>query len=333
MAGFKMHVTVSSCLGCGYAVGGVFYGFDLDTSILGGALCGFSGMLPDIDSDYGTPLRETMAFTAAVLPMLLVHRFQSLGMKPDEMALIGIGVYLFIRFGLTNMIRKYTVHRGMFHSIPAGLIFAGVAFLVCGGSMDIHVRYFKAGAVFAGFMSHLILDEIYSVEWKGGMWRLKKSSGTAVKLWGDDSWSNFTTYAKLLLVGGIIIGEPSVMQEIEARNPGLAQRYQALQSSYQGWSDRLAQTTGIQPQQAEASLVERAQAWNPFNNPSGQPAPAGSPGVTPSGAPPAQAWPSFPAPQQQPQPANPFGQPPTQLAPPQGNGFDTAQRPLWPGQQ
>lgn len=326
MAGFKMHVTVSSLLGCGYAAGGVVYDFPLDTSILGGALCGFSGMLPDIDSDYGTPLRETMAFTAAVLPMLLVHRFQSLGMKPDEMALMGIGVYLFVRFGLTNMIRKYTVHRGMFHSIPAGLIFAGVAFLVCGGSMDIHVRYFKAGAVLAGFMSHLILDEIYSVEWKNGAWRLKKSSGTAVKLWGDDSWSNFTTYAKLLLVGGIIIGEPSVMQEIEARNPGLARRYQALQSNYQGWSDSIARTTGIQSQQAEASLVERAQAWNPFNNQADQ---------STAPMPPAfQSTPTFPrTQQQQTQPTNPFVQPPTQLAPAPTNGIDTAQRPMWPGQQ
>ena len=101
------------------------HGLPLDTAILGGAICGFSGMLPDLDSDYGTPLRETMSFTAAILPMLLIHRFQSLGLRPDEMALLGVSVYLFMRFGITNMIRKYTVHRGMFHSIPAGLTFAG----------------------------------------------------------------------------------------------------------------------------------------------------------------------------------------------------------------
>ena len=46
------------------------------------------------------------------------------------MVLAAVSLYLFVRFGITNMIRKYTVHRGMFHSIPAGLIFAGLAFLV-----------------------------------------------------------------------------------------------------------------------------------------------------------------------------------------------------------
>ena len=76
MAGFKTPVTVSSLLGCGYAgVGLVHFGMRPDTAILGGALCGFSGMLPDLDSDYGVPLRETMSFTAAVVPMLLLHRF------------------------------------------------------------------------------------------------------------------------------------------------------------------------------------------------------------------------------------------------------------------
>ncbi len=264
MAGFKMHVTISSLCGCGYAGAGLVYGVPLDTALLGGAMCGFSGMLPDLDSDYGTPLRETMAFTAATVPMLLLHRFQSLGLKPDEMALLGVSVYLFMRFGITKMIRKYTVHRGMFHSIPAGLTFAGLAFLICGGNDDLNMRYFKAGAVLTGFMSHLILDEIYSVEWKNGAWRLKKSSGTAFKLWGDDGWANFSCYAKLLIVGGIILGEPSVMDRIESRNPDLARRYQELQNTYRGWSDGIVQSVRSKSPEIESAIAESRAPWNPF---------------------------------------------------------------------
>ena len=96
------------------------YGVPLDTAIVAGAMCGFSGMLPDLDSDYGVPLRETMAFTAAIVPMLLVGRFQSLASQPRRDGRSPpCRLYLFVRFGVTNMIRKYTVHRGMFHSIPA----------------------------------------------------------------------------------------------------------------------------------------------------------------------------------------------------------------------
>jgi hypothetical protein len=229
LAGFRVHVTTSTLLGCGYAGAGfAFYGFEPETAIVGGALCGFAGMLPDLDSDYGVPLRETMAFTAAIVPMLLVNRFQSLALSYDAMVLVAVSMYLFVRFGVTNMVRRYTVHRGMFHSIPAALIFAGIAFLVC-GAHDFPVRCFKAGGVFGGFMSHLILDEIYAVEWKGGAWRFKKSFGTAIKFLGDDAWANFSTYAKLIIVLMLIMGEPTVMEKLEARYPEIAHTHKQLQ--------------------------------------------------------------------------------------------------------
>ena len=258
MAGFKTHVTFSSLLGCGYAGAGYVYGMPVETSLVGGALCGFSGMLPDLDSDYGVPLRETMCFASATIPMLLLDRFASLGLRHDQMVLVAVSLYLLMRFGVTSMIRKYTVHRGMFHSIPAGLIFAGLAFLVC-GSADIEMRYYKSGGVLLGFMSHLILDEIYSVEWKGGRWRLKKSSGTALKLFGDDAWANFSTYAKLVVVGALIVGEPAVMRQIEARHPGFSQRYEQLRDQYQGWSGELRV-----PEAVEAARAQAESALNRF---------------------------------------------------------------------
>src|SRR6187402_3563434 len=106
MAGFRMHVSTSTLLGVGYAgVLSLGYGVPPETAVVAGAMCGFSGMLPDLDSDYGVPLHETMALAA-------------------------VGMYLLIRFGVTRLIRRFTVHRGMFHSIPTMLIFAGLAFLI-----------------------------------------------------------------------------------------------------------------------------------------------------------------------------------------------------------
>jgi hypothetical protein len=298
MAGFKMHVSTSSLLGCGYAAAGILHGFHADTAIVGGAMCGFAGMLPDLDSDYGTPLRETMCFTSATIPMLLLDRFASLGLRHDEMVLLAVSLYLFMRFGVTKMIRKYTVHRGMFHSIPALMIFAGLAFLICGNS-DINIRYFKAGGVALGFMSHLMLDEIYAVEFAHGRWRLKKSFGTAIKFWGDDGWANFSCYVKLLIVAGMILGEPSVIEQIQARNPDLARRYQELQREYSHLAGELPSVPSIQPKNS----------WNPFARQTAPPAPS----------------------DYQPQattPINPYDMPPSQV--PVAHGYDTAQRPAWP---
>jgi len=268
MAGFRMHVTTSAVLGCGYAgVGHFAYGMPPETAIVAGAMCGFSGMLPDIDSDYGVPLRETMAFTAAILPMLLVGHFQTLSLSHDSMALAAVTVYLFVRFGVANIIRKFTVHRGMFHSIPTCLIFAGLAFLVCATAPTFQIRCFKAGGVVVGFMSHLVLDEIYAVEFKGGAWRFKKSFGTAIKFWGDDGWSNFSTYAKLAIVVMFILGEPTVIQQLETTHPGFAQRVEGLRNRFDEFNPAPAAQNAVDAARTALSPLTNPNQQSPFGQP------------------------------------------------------------------
>jgi hypothetical protein len=230
MANFKTHVSFSTLLGSGYAGLGFVYGVPWDTALVAGGLCGLSGMLPDIDSDHGIPLRETMAFSAGILPMLLVDRFQAMELHHDTMVLLAMSLYFIVRFGFAKVISRLSVHRGMFHSIPAGLIFAGAAFLVCGYN-DLNMRYFKAGAVFVGFLSHLLLDEIYSVD--AMHFRIKKSFGTAMKFWGQSTWANLATYVGLFAVIGMILGEPTVMERLDARAPSIAGVYHQIHDQIQ----------------------------------------------------------------------------------------------------
>jgi len=218
MAGFRTHIGTSCAFGVGYAALGVYARLPFDSALVAGGLCGVAGMLPDIDSDSGVPLRETMGFAAAITPMMLVDRFQNLGLTYEQMVLAAASSYLLVRFGLARVLMRYTVHRGMFHSIPALLIFTGLAFLVC-GSTDLQLRYFKAGGVALGVFSHLLLDEIYSVEWQGGRWRFKSSFGTALKLWSKSAWANVSTYGKLGIVVLMILGEPMVMERYGQLSP------------------------------------------------------------------------------------------------------------------
>lgn len=211
MAGFKTHITTSSVLGVGYTGLGIYMGLPIESSLIAGGMCGIGGMLPDIDSDSGVPFRESMGFAAAIVPILLLSRFRDLGLNFEQMVLICGAMYLFVRFGIARLLARYTVHRGMFHSIPAALTFAGVAFLLSDYA-DLNLRYFKAAGLLVGVMSHLMLDELYAVEWKGGRWRFKKSFGTAMKLWGKNAWANISTYGKLIVVALMILGEPMVME-------------------------------------------------------------------------------------------------------------------------
>ena len=208
MPGFKIHISGSTVLGVGYGAGAlVFYHAPLETCLLATGLCSVSGMLPDLDSGPGIPLRESLSFAAAFVPMLLFDRARHLGWTHESLVLAGAAVYVAIRFGLGWFLRHYSVHRGIYHSIPVCLIFAGLAFLLCNtGSLPL--RYYKAGAVVIGFMSHLILDEIWSVERSGVGFHLKSSFGTAVKFYSPCWWSNALAYAMLLCVAVLVLNDP-----------------------------------------------------------------------------------------------------------------------------
>jgi membrane-bound metal-dependent hydrolase YbcI (DUF457 family) len=237
MAGFRAHITASTTLGIAYAAGAhYFFAVAPETCVLAGGLCSVSGMLPDLDSDSGVPLRESIAFAAAAVPVMMIRRFERLGMPLETMILTGMGIYLLLRFGLATLLKKYTVHRGMFHSLPAALIAAEVAFLIFDRD-DLWLRYYTAGAVLIGFLSHLVLDEIWSIGFRRGLPRLKKSFGTAMKIWGDSLWANVSTYAKVILLTYLVVQDPQWMAQFDApsgQRREVADRASETQSTSQG---------------------------------------------------------------------------------------------------
>ncbi len=122
--------------------------------------------------------------------------------------------YLFIRFVVGAIFRHFTVHRGMWHSIPAAAVAGLLTFILVHGDC-LEIRLFKAGSVVLGFLCHLVMDEIWSVEFHHGIPRFKSSFGTALKLYTTHNlWSNVLTYGKLLALLALVIGDPYLMKQI-----------------------------------------------------------------------------------------------------------------------
>jgi hypothetical protein len=217
MAAFQTHITISTLTGVGVAAAGYSYGIPPESCLLALGLCSVSGILPDLDSNSGIPYRESVAFISAFVPMLLISRFQHFGWDRETIILAAALIYIGIRFGIAEMFRRYTVHRGMWHSLPAAASVGLLAFLIT-DDRDLVLRCYWGGAAVAGFMSHLILDEIYSVNFRGV--RLKKSFGTAVKLWSHRGlWPNVSTYGKLIILALLAWGDPMLMEWVEQREP------------------------------------------------------------------------------------------------------------------
>lgn len=201
MAGFRTHITVSGI--CGFVYGGAAVqplGFTADAAVLAAGLTTVGGMLPDLDSDSGVPVRELFGLAAIVGPLLLTPRLVHMDLSRETILAALLFGYILIRYVVANLFRRFTVHRGMYHSLPAMLI-AGLCVYLVYQSPNRNIRLLLAGGVMLGFLSHLILDEIYSVDFRGVRIKLKSSAGSAVKFVSPSIPATATCY---LILGGLL---------------------------------------------------------------------------------------------------------------------------------
>ncbi|HTU91317.1 MAG TPA: metal-dependent hydrolase [Gemmataceae bacterium] len=198
MASYRGHLAFAGLLGAGYgSLAFLEWGWDWGPALMAAGLTTLGGLLPDLDSDSGVPVRELFGVSAAIAPILLFDRVKSRCQGSTEQTLIVLAaIYLFIRYLLSYLFKHFTVHRGMFHSVPA-LLIAGLATYLLYPSGNPRMRLFLSGAVMLGFLSHLILDEIYSVDFMGARLHLNKYAGSALKFFSKSWPATLATYLLL----------------------------------------------------------------------------------------------------------------------------------------
>ena len=200
MAGYREHISVSGLCGVCYGAGATMaLGFTPVQAALAGVLTWVSGMLPDVDSESGRPVREIFGLLAAVVPVLMMRRTLQWGGDPEAAMLLSVVMYAAIKYGGQGLLGLLSVHRGMFHSIPALVISAELTFLAYKSEL-LSVRLLMAGGVALGFFSHLLLDEVYAVQWTGVRLKLNKAAGSALKLFSRNFAPNLFAWSLLILL-------------------------------------------------------------------------------------------------------------------------------------
>jgi hypothetical protein len=226
--GFREHIIGSGIVGTAYGVTAWYVGgLPPLTCALAAGLCTAAGMLPDLDSDAGDPLRESVGFVAAIVPVMMLPRVAQYSPSLEALIIAGSAVYLALRFGLAWLLNTYSVHRGMFHSVPAALI-AGIAVFLAFNSQDAMHRYFMAGAAVLGYLVHLVLDEIWAV--RQGLFgpKVKKAFGTAMKFHGPEAWANIVTYLIVIVLGAVAAHDASRTE----RNTAIRQQMEQASRIY-----------------------------------------------------------------------------------------------------
>ena len=158
MANFQMHFNTASFVS---AVGGgtMFYSGLVDkpeaTLLFIGGIIG--GILPDIDSDNSTPTRIMQYVFANLISFFVL--FNYIGIYPIlNLLLIWLGTFGGVML-LFQGFNKITSHRGMFHSIPAGLIFWFSFSLLFYYLFNYNylISWYFGMFIFLGYLVHLIL--------------------------------------------------------------------------------------------------------------------------------------------------------------------------------
>lgn len=182
MANFPTHIAVGTVVSGALATITVATDMVAPENIVAVTLAGVLGsVLPDIDLKDSRPARAMFAglgvfFSFAVLFSL--ERKYSIA----EMMILWLGTLLFVRYVAKEVFFRFSYHRGVWHSILAmifcSLVTAWVYSKLLG--RDEGVAWLAAGFLAIGFLTHLILDEMYSVDVMDT--RIKASFGTALKL-------------------------------------------------------------------------------------------------------------------------------------------------------
>jgi len=159
-----------------------------------------AGILPDIDSDHSIPTRlvfNILSFAVAISAILI---FQG---QMNLFYLLGLALMsaLSVRYVVYTLFARVTEHRGLFHSVPAALLFGLASFALAYDvlSLPINLAWLVAAFVSGGYILHLLLDELYSVNFIGAT--MKKSFGSALTFFSRSSWVSY-----LLLYAAVGLG-------------------------------------------------------------------------------------------------------------------------------
>jgi len=208
MADFKTHL--GSGAGVSVFVATLVYGAGMaapNDVILYFCLGSIGGILPDIDSDNSVALKNLFNFLAILSAFLSIFRYLE-HYSIVEMLIIWCLIYFTIRYLVLKIFMYFTSHRGIFHSIPCGIFFCFLTSTICFYvfNMDSITSWTSGFFVLIGYLTHLILDEIWSIKLSTGT--IKMSFGSAFKIISISNWYYYVTLFFLIAVLYYIAPKP-----------------------------------------------------------------------------------------------------------------------------
>lgn len=182
MANFNTHITVAAAGAGLLSVLCLQVGLVQPREALVLALMGtVGGILPDVDLEHAYPSRIMFALFGILAAFLVVFSVEN-DLSILELWAVGLVTFVTIRWPIWMIFYQYTHHRGSIHSLLAAALFTlfAVMFSYHILGKNPFIAWLNGFFVFCGFVLHLLLDELYSVDFMNN--KIKRSFGTALKV-------------------------------------------------------------------------------------------------------------------------------------------------------
>ncbi len=183
MANFTTHIAIGTIVSGALATLTLAADVVAPENLVAVTMAGVLGsVLPDIDLKDSRPSRALFSGLAVFFSFVVLFTFAN-RFSVAELWILWLGTLFFVRYVVHAIFHRMSYHRGIYHSILAGLFFAFFTAMVYKHLLGRHegVAWLAAGFMFVGYMVHLTLDEIYSVDVMDT--RIKASFGTALKFY------------------------------------------------------------------------------------------------------------------------------------------------------
>jgi LexA-binding, inner membrane-associated putative hydrolase len=227
MANFTTHIAVGTVAAGALATLTLAADVVAPENLIAVTMAGVLGsVLPDIDLKDSRPGRAMFAGLGVFFSFAVLFTFAT-KYSIAELWILWLGTLVFVRYGLHSIFHRLSVHRGIWHSLLAAAFSAAATAVVYYHILGRHegVAWLAGAFMFIGFIVHLVLDELYSVDVMDV--RIKASFGTALKV--VDMRHPYASLAMLAAaVGAIWLAPPTrtFTEGVGSRNlwAGLSQR-------------------------------------------------------------------------------------------------------------
>ncbi len=182
MANFTTHIAVGTIVSGALATLTLAADAVAPDNLVAITMAGVLGsVLPDIDLKDSRPSQAMFSGLAVFFSFAVLFE-NAAKYSIAELWIMWLGTLLFVRYGLQAVFYRLSIHRGVWHSLLAAAFSAAATAVVFAYVLGRHegVAWLAAGFMFIGYIVHLALDEIYSVDVMDT--RIKASFGTALKL-------------------------------------------------------------------------------------------------------------------------------------------------------